>query len=54
MVRPDTPDLARLLEAAGRGDLTTPIAQSYPLTAAAEAHRRQEQGGLRVKLVLLP
>jgi len=54
VVHPDTADLARLLAAAGRGELTTLIARTYPLSEAAEAHRRQAQGGLHGKLVLLP
>ena len=53
-VHPDTPELIRLLEAAARDELATTIERTYPLTEAAEAHRRQEQGGLRGKLVLLP
>jgi len=54
IVHPDTADLAGLLEAADRGRLTSGIAHTYPLAGAAEAHRRQAQGGLRGKLVLLP
>ncbi|MCW2983778.1 MAG: NADP-dependent oxidoreductase [Conexibacter sp.] len=53
-VHPDTAELTRLLEAAGRGALTSSVERTYPLSEAAEAHRRQEQGGLRGKLVLLP
>jgi len=53
-VHPDTIDLAGLLEAADRGQLATVIKRTYPLMEAAEAHRRQGQGGLRGKLVLLP
>ena len=53
-VRPDTPQLARLLTAADRGELRTAIAATFPLAEAAEAHRRLEQGGVRGKLVLVP
>ena len=53
-VHPDTAALTRLLEAVGRGELTSSTERTYPLTKAAEAHRRQAQGGLRGKLVLLP
>lgn len=53
-VQPDVLVLARLLEAVDRGELVSRIERSYPLTQAAEAHRRQAQGGLRGKLVLLP
>jgi len=54
IVHPDTPELTRLLAALSRGDLTSPVTQTYPLAQAAAAHRRQQQGGLRGKLVLLP
>ncbi len=53
-VHPDTPVLARLLDAVSRGKLTSSIELTYPLEKAAEAHRRQAQGGLRGKLVLVP
>lgn len=53
-VHPDATVLARLLEAISRGELTSPIERTYPLAQAAEAHRRQAQGGLRGRLVLLP
>ena len=54
IVHPDTAELTGLLAALGRGDLTSPVERAYPLTQAGEAHRRQQQGGLRGKLVLLP
>lgn len=53
-VHPDTPELTRLLTALGRGELSSTIERTYPLTEACEAHRRQQQGGLRGKLILLP
>jgi NADPH2:quinone reductase len=54
VVRSDAADLASLLDAAGRGELTTAIAGTYPLADASEAHRRLEKGGLHGKLVLHP
>ena len=54
IVHPDTPELARLLAALDRGELTSMVERTYPLAQAGEAHRRQSQGGLRGKLVLLP
>lgn len=54
IVHPDTPELTRLLAALSRGELTSTVERTYPLAQAGEAHRRQSQGGLRGKLVLLP
>jgi len=51
---PDAPVLTRLLEAVGRGELTSSIEHTYPLAEAVEAHSRQARGGLRGKLVLVP
>jgi NADPH2:quinone reductase len=53
-VHPDTPELTNLLATLRRGELTSPVERTYPLAQAGEAHRRQQQGGLRGKLVLLP
>lgn len=53
-VHPDTAELTTLLQRAGSGELATPIEQTYPLSDAAQAHRRQEHGGLAGKLVLKP
>lgn len=53
-VHPDKADLTALLEAAGRDELTTTIERAYPLAEAAEAHRHQQRGGLRGKLILRP
>ncbi|MER8090625.1 NADP-dependent oxidoreductase [Streptomyces sp. NPDC094048] len=39
---------------AAEGKLTVPIAATYPLEEAAEAHRVSEQGHVRGKLVILP
>ena len=52
-----TPDAARLgyLSALAEVGLLTPrVAQTYPLSQAAEAHARLTQGGLRGRIVLLP
>jgi NADPH2:quinone reductase len=46
--------LARILEEVAAGKVEMPIAQRLPMTAAAEAHRLMESGGLRGKIVLLP
>jgi len=53
-VHPDSAELTRLLEALGDGRLSSSVARSYPLSDAAQAHRRQAQGGLRGKLILVP
>jgi NADPH2:quinone reductase len=53
-VETNTPELERLLMAAARGELTTAIECTYPLSEAAQAHRRQAQGGLNGKLILVP
>jgi NADPH2:quinone reductase len=53
-VQPDTAELGRLLDAAGRGELRTEVAHTYPLARAADAHRRQSQGGLGGRLILVP
>nr|WP_296064002.1 NADP-dependent oxidoreductase [uncultured Actinoplanes sp.] len=50
LVRVDQPALRELL----RGRLRTRVAATYPLSEAAEAHRRFEAGGLRGKIVLIP
>jgi len=54
IVHPDTPELTNLLAALRRGELTSTVERTYPLAQAGDAHRRQQQGGLRGKLVLLP
>jgi NADPH:quinone reductase-like Zn-dependent oxidoreductase len=53
-VHPDREQLAEIVAAADRGELTARVADVYPLERAAEAHARQEQGGLRGRLVLTP
>lgn len=51
-VRPDAAQLAWLVELHGSGRLRIPVADTFPLAQAAEAHRRQEAGGARGKLIL--
>ncbi len=46
------PRLAELTEQVAAGKLHTRVAQTLPLTEAAEAHRRSERGGLHGKIVL--
>jgi NADPH2:quinone reductase len=45
---------ARVIEALGRGELTVPVARTYPLTEAAEALRFLAQGHAGGKVVLVP
>jgi NADPH:quinone reductase-like Zn-dependent oxidoreductase len=51
-VRPDAEQLAWLVEPHRTGQLRIPVAGRLPLAEAAEAHRLQEAGGLRGKLIL--
>lgn len=51
-VRPDAEQLAWLVELHRSGRLRIPVAGTLPLAEAAEAHRRQEAGGVRGKLIL--
>jgi NADPH:quinone reductase-like Zn-dependent oxidoreductase len=51
-VRPDAEQLAWLVELHQAGRLCVPVAETFPLAEAAEAHRRQEAGGARGKLIL--
>ncbi len=53
-VHSDTPELVRLLEAVGHGELTSSIERTYRLAQTAAAHRHQARGGLRGKLILVP
>jgi len=54
MVHPDSGVLGALLRDAAAGLLHTRIAQTLPLTGAAQAHHLLEAGGLRGKVVLEP
>jgi NADPH:quinone reductase-like Zn-dependent oxidoreductase len=51
-VRPDAEQLAWLVELHRSGKLRIPVAQTLPLADASQAHRLQEAGGLRGKLIL--
>jgi len=53
-VTADTATLGRVSELVDRGVLTPRLAGTMPLAAAAEAHRRQERGGVPGRLVLTP
>ncbi|MCC9311374.1 NADP-dependent oxidoreductase [Kitasatospora sp. RB6PN24] len=46
--------LGRLAQLAARGELTLRVADTLPLAAAEQAHRRLARGGLRGRLVLVP
>jgi NADPH:quinone reductase-like Zn-dependent oxidoreductase len=51
-VRPDPYDLSTLANLADDGRLTVPVAKTFPLAEAAEAHRLSEEGHTRGKIVL--
>ena len=51
-VRPDPTDLAALASLVDDGRLTVPVAKTFPLAEAAEAHRLSEEGHTRGKIVL--
>ncbi|MFB6985106.1 NADP-dependent oxidoreductase [Streptomyces sp. NPDC056178] len=51
-VRPDAKDLAHLAELAERGVVTVHVDRVFPLERAAEAHRLNEQGRTRGKIVV--
>jgi NADPH:quinone reductase-like Zn-dependent oxidoreductase len=46
--------LAQAADLAAAGRFTLPVAQAFPFSAAAEAHRASEGGHVRGKLVLVP
>lgn len=47
-------NLAELSRLASEGVLRPKVAQTFPLAAAADAHRRMAAGGARGKLILVP
>lgn len=51
-VRPDATDLAALVRYVDEGRLRVPVARTFPLSEAAEAHRLLEDGHVAGKLVL--
>jgi NADPH:quinone reductase len=54
LIEPDPPRLAELVADLAAGRLMTRIDRTLPLAEAAEAHRLNEAGGLRGKVVLEP
>jgi len=54
VVQPDTEQLDEILALMARGEVRCHVAAAYPLKDAGAAHRRQEQGHVRGKLVLQP
>lgn len=46
--------LARIVSDLASGAITMPIARTFPLTSARDAHRLIEAGGIRGRIVLLP
>ncbi len=53
-VEVDADRLGRLAELAGRGELTTRVSTTFPLTAAHCAHDYSQKRGLRGRTVLVP
>ncbi|WP_317445273.1 NADP-dependent oxidoreductase [Streptomyces collinus] len=51
-VRPDTDDLTRLSELAEEGVVSVHVSQTFPLERAAEAHRLNQEGRTRGKIVV--
>ena len=54
VVEPDTEQLDEILALLGRGDVNLHVSAAYPLADAPAAHRRQEEGHVRGKLILQP
>ena len=54
VVEPDTEQLDEILALLGRNDVNLHISAAYPLADAPAAHRRQEEGHVRGKLILQP
>ncbi|GAB7107302.1 NADP-dependent oxidoreductase [Streptomyces phaeofaciens JCM 4814] len=51
-VRPDADDLTRLAELAEQGVVSVHVFETFPLERAADAYRRNEEGGTRGKIVV--
>ncbi|MFJ1734253.1 NADP-dependent oxidoreductase [Streptomyces sp. NPDC088254] len=51
-VRPDTEDLTRLAELAEQGVVSVHVSETFPLERADEAHRRNQEGRTRGKIVV--
>jgi NADPH:quinone reductase-like Zn-dependent oxidoreductase len=54
LIHHDRAELARLVDEVAQGRLKTRVDRTLPLAEAAEAHRLNEAGGLRGKVVLVP
>ncbi len=54
MAQPDADRLQQLARAVQRGELTIPIAKTFKLSEAGEAHKLAESGGVNGKIVLAP
>ncbi|HKN93418.1 MAG TPA: NADP-dependent oxidoreductase [Thermoleophilaceae bacterium] len=54
LIHHDRAELARLVDEVAQGRLRTRVDRTLPLAEAAEAHRLNEAGGLRGKVVLVP
>ena len=54
LIHHDRAELARLVDDVAHGRLRTRVDRTLPLAEAAEAHRLNEAGGLRGKVVLVP
>jgi len=54
LIEPDVARLAQLVDAVAAGWLRTRVDRVLPLADAEEAHRLNEAGGLRGKVVLVP
>lgn len=51
-VRPDSEDLTRLAELAEQGVISVHVSETYPLERAADAHRSNQEGRTRGKIVM--
>ncbi|MFE2052211.1 NADP-dependent oxidoreductase [Streptomyces sp. NPDC059459] len=51
-VRPDAKDLLRLTELAEQGVVSVHVSETFPLERAADAHRRNQEGRTRGKIVV--
>src|SRR5690606_9269377 len=51
-VRPDPQDLTRLTELAEQGALRVHVSETFPLERAADAHRLNQEGRTRGKIVV--
>jgi len=54
MAQPDALRLHQLAESVAKGQLTIPIAKTFPLSEAAAAHQIAEKGAVNGKVLLIP